>query len=90
MNFEPYMLPCLFKKLTGFDCLGCGFQRAFFLLLEGNISEAFTMFPPILTSVLFLISLTIGVFTKSIIPQKVIVFLAFLNVIVMLISYYFK
>jgi hypothetical protein len=48
------------------------------------------MFPPILTSVLFLISLTIGIFTKSIIPQKVIVFLAFLNVIVMLISYYFK
>lgn len=90
MDLESFMLPCLFKKLTGFDCMGCGFQRAFFLLLEGNISDAFKMFPPVFTSILFLISLTIGIFTRSFIPHKLIIFLGFLNAIIMLISYYFK
>ena len=34
-------LPCLFKGITGWDCWGCGGQRAFHQLLHGNFREAF-------------------------------------------------
>ncbi|MDE6575739.1 MAG: DUF2752 domain-containing protein [Muribaculaceae bacterium] len=31
---------CIFHKLTGYDCPGCGSQRAFHALLHGRIAEA--------------------------------------------------
>lgn len=31
---------CLFKLLTGYDCPGCGSQRAFHALLHGHIARA--------------------------------------------------
>ena len=35
-----YYPPCIFKKLTGFDCAGCGSARACYQLLHGNIKSA--------------------------------------------------
>lgn len=32
---------CLFRKLTGYHCPGCGTQRALHQLLHGNFREAF-------------------------------------------------
>jgi len=32
--------PCLFKKITGLDCPGCGGTRACYQLLHGNIPAA--------------------------------------------------
>lgn len=52
-NLEDYMLPCLNKKLFGFDCLGCGLQRSFLLLLKGDFYGAFKMYPGIF-SLIFL------------------------------------
>ncbi len=31
---------CVFKALTGFDCPGCGSQRALHALLNGRVAEA--------------------------------------------------
>ena len=53
-NLEDYMLPCLNKKLFGFDCLGCGLQRSVLLILKGDLIGAFKMFPAIF-SLIFLI-----------------------------------
>ncbi|WP_221390419.1 DUF2752 domain-containing protein [Dyadobacter sp. NIV53] len=33
-------LPCLLKAATGWDCWGCGGQRAFHQLLHGNFRQA--------------------------------------------------
>ena len=41
------MLPCGFKKLTGHDCPGCGFQRSVASLAEGNLSTSFEFYPPL-------------------------------------------
>ncbi len=41
------MLPCLSKSLFGFECMGCGFQRAFFLFFKGHFVDAFLMYPAI-------------------------------------------
>lgn len=37
----PHLLPCLFKSITGLSCPGCGIQRSFLLLLNGDIAASF-------------------------------------------------
>jgi hypothetical protein len=44
---EEYMLPCMNKKYLGFECMGCGLQRAFVALIRGEFTEAFLMYPAI-------------------------------------------
>lgn len=40
-NNETIPMPkCIFRQLTGFQCPGCGAQRAVYALLHGNIMEA--------------------------------------------------
>ncbi len=34
-------IPCIFYKITGYKCPGCGITRALFSILNGNIKEAF-------------------------------------------------
>jgi len=34
-------IPCIFKKVTGLDCPGCGMTRAILALLDGDIYQAF-------------------------------------------------
>ena len=41
------MLPCGFKKLTGHDCPGCGFQRSVASLAEGDLGTSFEFYPPL-------------------------------------------
>lgn len=36
---------CTFKQFTGWDCPGCGSQRAFHALLRGHIAEAWSHNP---------------------------------------------
>jgi len=36
---------CFFKMLTGYDCPGCGSQRAFYSLLHGDIAAAWSYNP---------------------------------------------
>ncbi|MBL0357077.1 MAG: DUF2752 domain-containing protein [Chitinophagaceae bacterium] len=35
-----YYPPCILKKITGFDCAGCGSARACYQLLHGNAGQA--------------------------------------------------
>ncbi|KRD09969.1 hypothetical protein ASE21_09600 [Flavobacterium sp. Root901] len=90
MNLEKYMIPCLFKKLFGMECLGCGFQRSLFLLFQGEFLTAFKMYPAVYTSLLFLVLLLFYFFDKSRNYQKIIWKAAALNVVFMCIGYYFK
>lgn len=39
------MLSCLWKSYFGVECPGCGLQRSFLKLFEGEISESFFLFP---------------------------------------------
>lgn len=34
-------IPCLFYKITGYYCPGCGITRCLFAIMEGNFYEAF-------------------------------------------------
>lgn len=35
-----FVTKCTFKLITGYDCPGCGAQRAIHALLHGRLSEA--------------------------------------------------
>ena len=58
-----YTVPCLFHRMTGFYCPGCGGTRSFFALCRGDIWTSFQYYPLVpCTAVLggwFLISQTI-------------------------------
>lgn len=42
LNFKyNFGIPCIFYKITGYKCPGCGITRALFSILNGNIKEAF-------------------------------------------------
>ena len=54
------MLPCGFKKLTGHDCPGCGFQRSVASLAEGDLSTSFEFYPPLALIFILFFLLIIG------------------------------
>lgn len=44
--------PCFYKKTFGFECPGCGFQRAVIELLQGNIIESIKEYPALIPLIL--------------------------------------
>ncbi|WP_166638438.1 DUF2752 domain-containing protein [Flavobacterium sp. 245] len=84
------MVPCLFKWLFGFDCLGCGFQRGLFLLFQGEFLAAFKMYPALYSTLLFFGFCVLCFFDKSKKHKKLIWNLAFLNLIFVVFGYYLK
>lgn len=51
------MMPCFYKQLSGIDCPGCGMQRSFIELLNGDFTASIKMYPALLP-VLFTLGLT--------------------------------
>jgi hypothetical protein len=90
LNLEKYMFPCLSKTLFGIECLGCGFQRAFLLVLKGNFRAAFEMYPAIYSTLLFLGFAGIHFFYSNKNYNKWVLFLAVVNGLFMIGGYYYK
>jgi hypothetical protein len=49
------MLECSWKSYFGVECFGCGFQRSFLLLMEGNIWGSIKSFPATIPIILVFI-----------------------------------
>ena len=90
MKTDDFMLPCMNKSIFGFDCLGCGTQRALLLILKGEFVEAFYMFPAIYTTILFIFILAFNFIDKSRNYHKIIIGLALTNAVIMVVSYFYK
>jgi uncharacterized protein YqgC (DUF456 family) len=84
------MIPCLSKTLFGIECLGCGFQRAFILLLKGEFSMAFQMYPAVYTTLIFLGFLGLHFVDTSKNYKKPLTSMAVINVLFMVAGYYYK
>ncbi len=54
---EKYFLTCHFKKYLGFPCPGCGIQRSFQKLLEGDLYGSFILYPALIPIILTLVYL---------------------------------
>ena len=90
MRLEDFMLPCLNKSLLGVECMGCGIQRSAFLVVKGNFTDAFYMYPAIYTLILLFVILLISVIKKFKYSQKIIRSLAVVNVAIIIVSYLIK
>ncbi|WP_264537007.1 DUF2752 domain-containing protein [Flavobacterium sp. N1736] len=90
MNLEKFMLPCLFKTLFGIECLGCGFQRALFLLFQGHFFAAFKMYPALYSTLIFIAFLAFSYFGKTKKYKNMVWISAIINGIFMLGGYYYK
>jgi hypothetical protein len=87
---EDFMIPCMNKSLLGFECFGCGTQRAILLLTEGHFKAAFQMFPAIYTSLLFFIILGLYWLDKKRNYEKAVISLAIINAILIIVAYIYK
>ena len=90
LDIDKYLIPCMNKKLFGIDCIGCGTQRAFILLIKGDFGNAFQMFPAIYTTLLLFVFLGLHFIDKSRNYHKIIIGLAITNAVIMIIAYLYK
>lgn len=84
------MIPCLSKSLFGIECMGCGSQRAFVMVLKGDFADAFFMFPAIYTTILFFIAAALNFADRARNYHKIIISLAIANAVIMIVSFIFK
>lgn len=87
---EEYMLPCLNKKLLGVECPGCGMQRATVLVSKGEFQKAFTTFPPVYTTLLFLLAAVVHLWIRKKKSARVLLILAVINGLFVAIAYIVK
>lgn len=87
---EEYMIPCMNKKIFGFDCPGCGIQRAFAMIFRGEFADAFFMFPAIYTTIVFFIFIGLNFLDKSRNYHKLIISFAIINALIIIVSYIHK
>jgi len=87
---EEFLLPCLNKQLFGIECYGCGSQRAVLLLLDGEFTAAFRMFPAIYSILILLIFILYNLFYKFKYDFSIKIGLISLNVTIIIINYAIK
>ncbi len=89
-DLESYMLPCFSKTFLHIECLGCGLQRSFILLLNGQWLEAFLMYPAIFTLILLISFTSINFLKKIKNAPKIISRLAYINLVIIVVNYLIK
>lgn len=89
-SIEDFMLPCLNKKLFGMECPGCGLQRSFVLLSQGEFVAAFKMYPAIYPLLTFIIFLGLSIFVSFKNLDKIKMYLAILTIATIIINFIVK
>ena len=89
-KLEDYMLPCMWKKTFGIECMGCGIQRSIVLILNGEFVKAFYMYPAIYTLMLLFLTLIIHIKFQLKNGHKILLTLFLINISIIVISYFIK
>lgn len=76
--------------MFGIDCLGCGAQRAFFLVLQGEFSAALKLYPAIYTILVLLVYVVVNLFLKFRYDWSIKLILILINALIIIASYAFK
>jgi hypothetical protein len=85
-----YMLPCLNKQIFGFECPGCGLQRAVLFLFQGEFLAAFKMYPAIYALIPLFGLLLINKFLSIKYANQLIIALSIGSVSLIMINYILK
>ncbi len=77
------MLDCHWKKSTGLDCPGCGMQRSFYDLIQGDLIESLHQFPALLPLVFLIFYSLLHLISPKRFPAKWIVVSVSLTAVLM-------
>ena len=89
-SFEDFMIPCLNKKLFGFECMGCGLQRSLALIARGELVSAFFMYPAIYALIALFLFIVLNIFFKFKHATKITNVLGITTVVIIIVSYLIK
>jgi hypothetical protein len=87
---EEFMLPCLNKQIFGIDCPGCGAQRAFLLVFQGEFNAAFKMFPAVYSLIILISFLIVNLFVKFKNDWHLKIGLIIFNAVIIIAAYIYK
>lgn len=90
MDIESLMIPCISKTLFGIECLGCGFQRALLLLVQGNYRAAFEMYPAIYSSLILVFFIGLHYIDTKRNYKSVLLTFVTITILFMIGGYYYK
>lgn len=89
-QLDDYMLPCMWKKTFNVECMGCGIQRSFALVLKGEFTQAFYMYPAIYTLMLMIFVLVLHIKFQFKNGHKILLGLFIINIVIIVINYITK
>lgn len=84
------MLPCYFKKYLNVECPGCGMQRAFSYLMDGDLVASFKAHPALIPLILTFVMLALQLFFKWKFGGKVIIYLFAFSAAIIVVNYVVK
>ena len=87
---ENHLFTCYFKIHLGFDCPGCGMQRAFLKLLKGDLIESATLYPPLIPMILMYLILVLHVLIKIKNGAFILKYFFIINILLIFINFTFK
>ena len=87
---EKHQFPCPFKLITHVDCPGCGMQRSFLLLLQGDLASSFAMYPALLPVLLLFLLLVVQLLFRIRNGARMLRYAYFFCAGVILLSYIYK
>lgn len=85
-----HLLPCFYKQYFGIDCPGCGMQRSFIALINGNIVESLTLYPALMPILLMFLFLALHILLKIKWGAKILTFMFIFNCSIIFINYIYK
>ena len=87
---EKHQLSCAWKSTFGIECPGCGFQRAFILLLKGKFIESFLTYPALVPIIIMFFYLFLHIKFNFKNGHKLILAMFITNVVIIVVSYIIK
>jgi hypothetical protein len=87
---EKHQQVCPFKQHYGFDCLGCGAQRALILLLKGEFTESIITYPGLIPIIFLIILYFIQLISKSGTAYKILKIWLIFTTLIIVIGYIIK
>ena len=87
---ETHQLPCMFKAVTHFECPGCGMQRSFILLMQGDTTGSFFMFPALIPIIFMFAFLFLHVMFKIKNGANILKYTYILCAVIVMVSYIYK
>ncbi|MDO1500841.1 DUF2752 domain-containing protein [Winogradskyella maritima] len=80
----------MWKKTFNVECMGCGIQRSFSLVIQGKFTEAFFMYPAIYTLMLMVLILVLHIKFQFKNGHKILLGLFILNIVIIVVNYITK